>query len=219
MPGKTLKVKWQDGCYPTWVAALLFALVGISAPSKAGEKELPIAITGIFFSTPTEGRVLVFDKKKGTTEAYDVGQKIPDTDWEIFLIDHQRTYLRDAKNRIRVIIGSDSSEVYSEKSDPYQETEYYSQPEKVRANFLKTLGLEPVERGSSQGYLVSQDNNITKRNGLKKGDVIISLNGYPVGEAVSDIAAYRSYEQTGTASIEIKRGGNPITIYYERKKN
>lgn len=161
--------------------------------------------------------MLVLDKAKGTTETYNVGQHIPDTEWEIFLIEHQRTYLRNAQDSIRVIIGSDSSEVALKDASLEEKSEDFSEQEKVRTNFLSALGLEAVEKGSNRGYLVSKNNTITQKNGLNKGDVITSLNGYPVGNKASDLAAYKSYKETGTASLEVIRGSDLITIRYERK--
>ncbi|UWN49251.1 hypothetical protein ASALC70_01450 [Alcanivorax sp. ALC70] len=50
--------------------------------------------------------------------------------------------------------------------------------------------------------------------GLQPGDVVASVNGYPLGTEESDLAALQSYMESQAATIVVQRGEQEFTVNY-----
>lgn len=78
-----------------------------------------------------------------------------------------------------------------------------SDPESV----LRELGVESVTSGESSGYRVG--NQISQRQllqaGLQAGDVILSVNGRPVGDVMQDRSVLDQAMKAGRVRVEIQR--------------
>lgn len=87
---------------------------------------------------------------------------------------------------------------------------------KQRKMLVRRLGLEPVAPGAANGYVIGEQApaKLINQVGLEQGDVIVSVNGYPLGTRQSDLAALQSYQDTQTATIVIKRGDQLFTVNY-----
>ena len=71
---------------------------------------------------------------------------------------------------------------------------------------LANFGVAAVEQGESKGYqLSSVSNEMLDKAGLKRGDVILSVNGTPVGNAVSDAALIDRTLAQKRVRVEVKR--------------
>ena len=71
------------------------------------------------------------------------------------------------------------------------------------------LGLESV--GMGEGYRV-EGNSILLKAGMKRGDVLLSINGQLLGDASSDQALLSQVMQEGRAQIEVQRGNSRFMI-------
>lgn len=54
--------------------------------------------------------------------------------------------------------------------------------------------------------------SVMRRLGLKRGDVLRSINGYPLTSAEHALAAYTQLRAAPRLSVDLTRGGRPITI-------
>lgn len=83
-------------------------------------------------------------------------------------------------------------------------------PEGVMAE----LGLAPA--GSGGGYVVGSGTNaeVMRAMGLRPGDVILSVNGSPLGDAGSDAQLVDQVKASGEARVEIRRGSQTFTVNY-----
>lgn len=80
---------------------------------------------------------------------------------------------------------------------------------------IRKAGLRRVSKESASGYLVIGENNKANRQfNLKKGDVVKSVNGYPVGSDSADVLAFETYKSSGKANVEISRSGQTIYLEY-----
>ncbi len=70
---------------------------------------------------------------------------------------------------------------------------------------LTQLGVTPVQEGQAKGYALGAANPALTRAGLKSGDVILSVNGKPVGVAMDDSALIDSALQQKRVRVEIQR--------------
>ena len=80
---------------------------------------------------------------------------------------------------------------------------------------IRNAGLKRASKNNATGYIViSSDKKINTQFGLKEGDLIKSVNGYPVGSDAADDLAFRTYQRTGKASVELSRSGKVIYLEY-----
>ncbi|KAF0806801.1 hypothetical protein A167_03130 [Alcanivorax sp. S71-1-4] len=91
-----------------------------------------------------------------------------------------------------------------------------SEAEQKKQNILKHFDLYPVSDSMPSGYIVGDKfpEDAAKNTGVRPGDVLVSVNGYPVGEDNSDYLAWISFQTTQKASIVISRDGEEFVIYY-----
>ena len=71
---------------------------------------------------------------------------------------------------------------------------------------LANFGVSAVEQGEAKGYqLSSVSNEMLDKAGLKRGDVILSVNGTPVGNAMNDSALIDRTLAQKRVRVEVKR--------------
>ncbi len=72
---------------------------------------------------------------------------------------------------------------------------------------LAEAGLEPVSVGSAEGYKIgSEAQSMIKQAGLQPGDVVLSVNGQPVGNATNDSALMNQVMASSRVRVEVQRG-------------
>ena len=73
---------------------------------------------------------------------------------------------------------------------------------------LSELGIEPVSEGASAGYRLGDlaDSPYLSQTGLQPGDVILSVNGRPVGDIRQDKMELDNVLAQGSARLEVQRG-------------
>lgn len=82
---------------------------------------------------------------------------------------------------------------------------------------LDELGIETVDSG---GYRIGSTNNpYLSQTGLQAGDVILSVNGRPVGDIQEDQLEIANIMAQGTARIEVQRGARRFFITASLPRN
>lgn len=73
---------------------------------------------------------------------------------------------------------------------------------------LSELGIAPVSPDGSNGYRLDSlaDSPYLSQTGLQPGDVVLSVNGKPVGDIQQDRAQIASILDQGAARLEVQRG-------------
>ncbi len=76
------------------------------------------------------------------------------------------------------------------------------------AGTLNSLGVAPVAASGAQGYRVDNlaGSPYLAQTGLQAGDVVLSVNGRPVGDIQSDQAEIDNIVAQGSARLEVQRG-------------
>lgn len=76
------------------------------------------------------------------------------------------------------------------------------------AETLQELGFAPVAEGAAQGYRVGNlaQSPYLSQTGLQPGDVILSVNGRPVGDLSQDRLELDNVLAEGSARLEVQRG-------------
>ncbi len=70
---------------------------------------------------------------------------------------------------------------------------------------LSELGMAPVAASEASGYRVSGNTQLLSQSGLQEGDVILSVNGTPVGNVGHDQAMIDQTLAAGRVRIEVQR--------------
>jgi len=85
---------------------------------------------------------------------------------------------------------------------------YEHRLEEAPAETLSELGVEPVESASGSGYRLGSKvpEAALARMGLRPGDVVLSVNGEPLGDPGSDRQRLSQVLEEGAARLEIQRG-------------
>ena len=108
----------------------------------------------------------------------------------------------NARNSIRNRNGSNNKTTNNNTLTQYQE--------KFRNDLHGTLseaGITPVSIGESNGYKVGADAQAAvKQAGLQPGDMILSINGSPVGVASNDTALMAQVMASSRVRVEVQRG-------------
>ena len=116
--------------------------------------------------------------------------------------DTTRSHQGSAKNSISDKNESNNNSINNSPVNTYQE--------KLRSDLQGTLskaGITPVSTGESNGYKVGADaQGAIKQAGLQPGDVILSINGKPVGVASNDSALMAQVMASSRVRVEVRRG-------------
>jgi general secretion pathway protein C len=86
--------------------------------------------------------------------------------------------------------------------------EYQEQIDEDPTGALAELGVEPVSEGSAAGYRIGDlaRSPYLSQTGLQPGDVILSVNGRPVGDVQQDRLELQNVLAQGSARLEVQRG-------------
>jgi general secretion pathway protein C len=79
---------------------------------------------------------------------------------------------------------------------------------------LNSLGVAPVSSSGAQGYRLDNIANspYLAQTGLQPGDVVLSVNGRPVGDVQSDQAEMANIIAQGSARLEVQRGSRRFFV-------
>ena len=82
------------------------------------------------------------------------------------------------------------------------------------SGLLAEYGVEPVEEGAANGYEIKSDaaGALLRRSGLKEGDIILSVNGQPVGNIGNDTAFLEQFRNVKRVRIEVQRGDRKFFV-------
>jgi general secretion pathway protein C len=87
--------------------------------------------------------------------------------------------------------------------------EYRDRLESDPQGTLQEIGISPVSEGSASGYRlddVAASSPYLSQTGLQPGDVVLSVNGQPVGDIQQDRLQLDNILAQGSARIEVQRG-------------
>lgn len=90
--------------------------------------------------------------------------------------------------------------------------EYRREIDENPESALQRLGVEPVVAGQAQGYTLGSQPALLARTGLRTGDVVLSVNGRPIGNVNQDRLELDNIVAQGTARLEVKRGSRRFFV-------
>ena len=92
--------------------------------------------------------------------------------------------------------------------------EYRSELEENPESALDELGVSPVSEGAAEGYRIGDlaHSPYLSQTGLQPGDVILSVNGRPVGDLSQDRLELGNVLAQGSARLEVQRGNRRFFV-------
>ena len=85
--------------------------------------------------------------------------------------------------------------------------------EKKGNKAFRHMGLSAVPGPGANGYVVGEKaKELKEKYDLEDGDIILSINGYPLGDQDSDVLAFESFNYMDSADITIARDGQQFTV-------
>lgn len=112
--------------------------------------------------------------------------------------------------------GSDEGTVILDTELEDAAPEYFSRFSEEARKFIEQFDLRPVRENFPEGYIIGD--KFTELGvdylGIQPGDIVISVNGYPVGEYESDYLVWLSFRSTQKASVVIRGEQGEFTIHY-----
>lgn len=93
-------------------------------------------------------------------------------------------------------------------------SDYQERLEQDPSGALADLGVSPVAEGAAEGYRVGElaDTPYLSQTGLQPGDVILSVNGRPVGDLNQDRLELDNVLAQGSARLEVQRGSRRFFV-------
>ncbi len=190
-------------------------------PVDAPDTRLSLELLGLFQTRDREKSSAIIAEKGKDAELFHIGDAIPGNA-ELEEIYADRVILRRQGrletlrlNEIKGLPGGGLTQVTEpepQSQAPSPETDLAQQ----RTALIRQLGLQPVSEGATDGYRIGEQapKQLIEQVGLNQGDVVVSVNGYPLGDEESDLAALQSYLDSQAATIVVQRGEQEFTVNY-----
>jgi len=87
------------------------------------------------------------------------------------------------------------------------------------SNMMKDIRVVPSfdEAKEPNGYRVAsiRFGSLLDKLGLKRGDVVQTINGLPISDPDRAYQAYQQFKEETSVQVEVLRGGKPMTLSYE----
>jgi general secretion pathway protein C len=205
-----------------------WALFGKAAPvaptnqANAPETHLQLTLVGVFAHTDGEWSGAIIAAGGQDAKLYHPGDSLPGNAvlYKVYpdkvllkRLGHIETLSLETSQLAGGIAASETPLPLEESSQSGKSTQDLQQQ---RAMIIKQLALSPVQQGSPQGYKVTDGigQDVQKAVGLRPGDVILTVNGMPLGTEEADQAAIQSFYERGKAEVEVQRGSSDMTLTY-----
>lgn len=205
------------------------------APAKV--TKLPLELHGVFVDEVAENSAAIVAQKNKAGKRYKIGESVPGNA-TLIEVHSDHVVLRRAGARETLHFFSKNSGIVADQPQPQQApvrprnrgrplaaapapqtprefVEHYrdrlkDNPDKL----LSEMGISAVNSGSSSGYRLDSLSNSTylTQTGLQPGDVVLSINGRPVGDVQSDQMELDNVLAQGSARLEVQRGSRRFYV-------
>jgi general secretion pathway protein C len=210
----------------------LFGKEGVSAPTQqlmerveAPKTRLQLQLKGVFISERDSESSAIVSEKGKTGEYFKVGDKLPGNA-ELVAVYSDRVLLkRNGRLETLSFDGGSKSNNLIAKVKSASKGRQVNSPEqfvsvaekRIAENpttALASVGLKPVSEGKADGYVYDGKNPMLARMNLKPGDVVRSVNGFPLGDINKDKALLKQLYEQGSLEVEVERNGTSFYINY-----
>jgi len=198
-----------------------------SAPTTP--TRLPLNLRAVFVSTDPRQSTAIISERNNAGKLYNAGDMLPGSA-KLASIEATRVILSRAGSREELAFKSDfkaKKGIQAATIAPQQAAQTSpAAPANPESNALQqinaqlaqdpdeTLKKMGVSRSSEGGYRIGSTANqpFLAQSGLQPGDVVLSINGRPLGDINVDRLALTNLANAGSVSVELLRNGQTLTI-------
>jgi len=201
------------------------------------QTRLPLELQGVFMADENQVSAAIIAQRGKPGKRYVVGDTLPGnakldevfTNRVILVREGVRETLPFPKSKTEFVVedfpddsGSAADSETAGQADDNDDVQSASAPEEIVSEYrerlaedpaaaLNDLGVETVDGG---GYRIGNlaQNPLLQSTGLQAGDVILSVNGQPVGDISQDQLELDNIMAQGSARIEVQRGDRRFFI-------
>ena len=206
-----------------------------AALQPTAKTRLPLTLQGVFVAEPPSDSAAIIARKGNAGRLYAIGDDVPGNATlravqaeQVILLragQHETLTFPETKPFRRVRTSSPnasagnrptptpSANAKPEPERPAESAEELVERYRERLNnnpeqLLDELAMAPVSTGEAAGYRVGNLANLPylSRTGLLAGDLILSVNGRPVGDVQADRSTFNNLLASGSVRIEVQRG-------------
>lgn len=195
------------------------------------ETRLPLTLQGVFVAEPPSDSAAIIARKGQAGRLYAIGDDLPGNATlravqaeQVILLragQHETLTFPEIKRFRRVQVSPPNASANNRQppdAKPNDERPPESAEELVERyrerlddnpeGLLEELEIAPVSQGEAAGYRVGNLANLPylSQTGLLAGDLILSVNGRPVGDAQADRSTFNDLLASGSVRIEVQRG-------------
>ena len=206
---------------------------GAAALQPTAKTRLPLTLQGVFVTEPPSDSAAIIARKGNPGRLYAIGDELPGNATlravqaeQVILLragQHETLTFPEGESFRRVPVPPPNANASPSPAPPAdRETGQERPPEspeelveryRERLNdnpeqVLEELAMAPVSRGEAAGYRVGNLANLPylSQTGLLAGDLILSVNGRPVGDVQNDRSTLNNLLASGSVRIEVQRG-------------
>lgn len=191
--------------------------------------QLPLTLQAVFVSTAPAQSTAIVSQRGGAGKLYGTGDMLPGgarlAEIEATRVILTRSGTREelafksafkAKKAIQAASVAWQEAAQSRPATPASNESQVLQQlnAELAQNPDETLQKMGVSRRSEGGYRVGSTANqpFLAQSGLQPGDVVLSVNGRPLGDINVDRLTLTNLANAGSVSVELLRNGQPLTI-------
>ena len=200
-----------------------------SASAPTTPTRLPLNLRAVFVSTDPGQSTAIISQRNNSGKLYSPGDMLPGSA-KLASIEATRVILSRAGTREELAFKSDfkaKKGIQAATIAPQQAAQTSpAAPANPQSNALQqinaqlaqdpdeTLEKMGVSRRSEGGYRIGSTANqpFLAQSGLQPGDVVLSINGRPLGDINVDRLALTNLAKAGSVSVELLRNGQTLTI-------
>ena len=200
-----------------------------SASAPTTPTRLPLNLRAVFVSTDPGQSTAIISQRNNSGKLYSPGDMLPGSA-KLASIEATRVILSRAGTREELAFKSDfkaKKGIQAATIAPQRAAQTSSAaPANPQSNALQqinaqlaqdpdeTLEKMGVSRRSEGGYRIGSTANqpFLAQSGLQPGDVVLSINGRPLGDINVDRLALTNLANAGSVSVELLRNGQTLTI-------
>ena len=205
---------------------------GAAALQPTARTRLPLTLQGVFVTEPASDSAAIIARTGNPGRLYAIGDELPGNATlravqaeQVILLRagrHETLTFPEVKPFRRVHAPSPDAGASAPRRPRVEPRRVERPPESAeklveryreRLNdnpeqLLEEMAIAPVSRGDAAGYRVGDliDLPYLSQTGLLAGDLIMSVNGRPVGDVKADRTSISSLLASGSVRIEVQRG-------------
>ncbi|PID43113.1 MAG: general secretion pathway protein GspC [Proteobacteria bacterium] len=200
-------------------------------PPRAPETRLKLKLRGVVISDVSEQSGAIVEEGNRKSSYYKVGETLPGNAELVAVFDDRILLRRSGRKEVlrfedpatrgrarpsvqrRVSTGRQNTKKSIRSPEDFVE-EAVRRVGQNPVMALSSVGLSAVRQGQADGYVFNGKNPMLTRLNLKKGDIIRSVNGHPLGVVQKDKGLIRELYQQGNLLVEVERDGTFFSVNY-----